>query len=100
MNVFFFSRLPVLFRSSLEHQVEWYSDKQKLTSSSDKYELSEDENGAYLLIKSVSESDAHEYELVISNQKEKMSFKTFLYVEGIRGILFFSPIFNGYYNLY
>lgn len=72
----------MLFRSSLEHKVEWYSDKKILPSSTEKYEMIDDDNGAYLIIKSVTELDQHEYELIISNQKEKKSFKTYLYVEG------------------
>lgn len=72
----------MLFRSSLSHRVGWYSNENLISKSSEKYELSEDENGAYLIIRSVNETDQHEYKVVITNEKESTTFKTYLYIEG------------------
>lgn len=71
----------MLFKSSLSADIKWYSND-TLLSQSDKYEVNNDESSTSLLIKSVDQSDQHEYRLVISNEKETISYKTFLHVEG------------------
>jgi hypothetical protein len=74
----------VIFKSTLEHKVEWYSNETLVDSSTsgNKYEVVCDENGSYLLIRGVNETDQHEYKIIIKNEKETLNFKTYLYVEG------------------
>lgn len=76
-------RLPVLFKSSLTHQVNWYSNDTMLVSGS-KYEIVNDESSTALVIRSVDATDQQEYTLVISNEQETVTYKTYLFVHGPR----------------
>ena len=61
--------------------MKWFSNDTLITSN-EKYKIINDSTSTSLLINSVDSNDQHEYELMISNQKESVTYKTFLFVEG------------------
>ncbi len=76
-------RLPVVFRSELKHNVTWYANDTRLSTSS-KHEIINDANSTSLVIHSVDSNDQREYKCVISNEKDTVTYKTYLFVEAAK----------------
>ncbi len=75
--------MPVVFRSELKHNVVWYANDTRLSTSS-KHEIVNDQNSTSLVIRSVDANDQREYKCVISNEKDTVSFKTYLFVDAAK----------------
>lgn len=78
----FMFRLQALFKNTYNTKFQWFSSENVIVSSNEKFEIDNDERGSSLLIKRVDEHDQHEYKLLVDNGVEKMTFSTYLFVEG------------------
>ena len=82
MFILWLFRIPVTFKTTLNFDAKWYSDEVLLTSN-EKHIIVTNNESTTLTIKSVDVSDQHEYKVVINNEKESFTYKTFLHVTGI-----------------
>jgi hypothetical protein len=81
-NKIIFLRFSVKFNSKFSHEVNWLSNETLITSN-EKYKIINDATSTSLVINSVDKNDQHDYSLIISNKKDKVSYKTYLFVEGM-----------------
>ena len=77
--LFIYSRIPVTFKTTLNFDAKWYSNEKQITSN-DKYVIVNTNESTTLNIKSVEVTDQQEYKVVINNEKETYTYKTFLHV--------------------
>ena len=73
-------RLPILFKSALKYNVKWYAIDRLITKGN-RHDIMNEEESTTLIIKSVDLDDQCEYTLVISNEHESVSYKTYLFVD-------------------
>jgi hypothetical protein len=80
----------VLFNSTLSYDVKWYSNETEIISN-EKHQIINEANSTSLLIKSTDINDQHEYRLTISNAQDKVTYKTYLFVEGAKKVSELKP---------
>lgn len=59
--------------------MQWFADDVQIVSS-EKHKIINSKESSTLVIKNVEQSDQHEYKVVIKNEKDTFTYKTFLHV--------------------
>ena len=71
-------------------KVNWYSENQLIVSN-EKHQVHTDNSSTTLIITNVESTDQRDYKVVISNEKETVTFKTYLNVQGQKKVVELKP---------